>query len=158
MAILGIALILIGIVLAVAEAHVPGGVLGVLGGVGLATGGVLVIGAAGGGAVLAVPVAAGLALAAGGWALLVTRKAAGAQRRRVRSGTEALCGSLGVVRGWSEQAGQVFVGGALWRARRSWTDDDDEGVPLHDGDPIVVDRVDGLTLCVRPAEEWELIT
>jgi len=157
MAFLGIALILIGIVLAIAEAHVPGGVLGVLGGVGLATGGVLVIGAAGGGAVLAVPVAVGLALAAGGWALLVTRKATSAQRRRVRSGAEALCGSLGVVRGWSEQAGQVFVGGALWRARRSWTDDD-EGAPLHDGDPIVVDRVDGLTLCVRPAEEWELIT
>jgi membrane protein implicated in regulation of membrane protease activity len=102
-------------------------------------------------------IAAGLALAAAGWALLVTRKAASVQRRRVRSGSEALCGSLGVVRGWSEQAGQVFVGGALWRARRSSTDEDDDA-PLRDGDPIVVERVDGLTLSVRPAEEWELIT
>jgi membrane-bound ClpP family serine protease len=158
MAIVGIALIIIGIVLAVAEAHVPGGVLGVLGGMGLVAGGVLVIVAAGGGAIVAVPVAAGLAVAASGWVLLVTRKAASAQRRRVRSGAEGLCGSLGVVRGWHEPAGQVFVGGALWRARRSWGDDDDAVAPLHDGDPIVVERVDGLTLSVRPAEEWELIT
>ncbi|MCZ4493264.1 MAG: hypothetical protein JWP53_2195 [Conexibacter sp.] len=157
MAIVGIALILIGIVLAVAEAHVPGGVLGVLGGVGLAAGGVFVVLAGGGGAIVAVPVAAGLAAVAAAWMVLVTRKAATAQRRRVRSGTDALCGSLGIVRGWSESAGQVFVGGALWRARRSSTDDD-HVAPLHDGDPIVVERVDGLTLSVRPAEEWEVIT
>jgi membrane-bound ClpP family serine protease len=155
MAILGITLILIGIVLAVAEAHAPGGVLGVLGGAGLAVGGVLVIVAAGGGAILAVPVAAGLAVASGGWVLVITRKAAIAHRRRVRSGPDALCGSVGVVRRWSESAGQVFVGGALWRARRSSSDEPD--APLCDGDQIVVERVDGLTLSVRPAEEWELI-
>jgi membrane protein implicated in regulation of membrane protease activity len=50
----------------------------------------------------------------------------------------------------------VFVDGALWRARRSWGEPDD-AVPLHDGDRVVVERVDGLTLSVRAAEEWELI-
>jgi membrane-bound serine protease (ClpP class) len=154
MATLGIALLLIGVVLAVAEAHVSGGVLGIGGGVALAAGAILVIGALGASAMLAVPVAIALAAATGAWVLVVARKAAGAQRRRVRSGAEGLCGSLGVVRGWAEPAGQVFVGGALWRARRSWADD---GVPLHDGDAIVVERVDGLTLSVRPAEEWEVI-
>ena len=28
---------------------------------------------------------------------------------------------------------------------------------LHAGDTIVVERLSGLTLWVRPAEEWELI-
>jgi len=32
----------------------------------------------------------------------------------------------------------------------------DEG-ELHEGDRVVVERVDGLTLCVRKAEEWELV-
>jgi len=27
---------------------------------------------------------------------------------------------------------------------------------LHEGDQVVVERVSGLTLCVRKAEEWEL--
>ncbi|MDX6658097.1 MAG: hypothetical protein QOH62_2890, partial [Solirubrobacteraceae bacterium] len=40
--------------------------------------------------------------------------------------------------------------------RRDWGNVD-EGAPLHEGDPIVVERVNGLTLSVRPAEEWELI-
>ncbi|HMJ36514.1 MAG TPA: NfeD family protein [Baekduia sp.] len=153
---LGFALLLIGAMLVVAEAHVPGGVFGVSGGVALIAGGILVIAALGGGAALAVPVAVGLGLATVGWALLVTRKVAGAQHGRIRSGAESLCGSVGTVRGWSEPAGQVFVGGALWRARRSWGDVDD-AVPLHEGDAVVVERVDGLTLSVRPAEEWELI-
>ena len=42
--------------------------------------------------------------------------------------------------------------GALWRARPSWPDSDDE---LKVGDPVVVERVSGLTLAVRKAEEWE---
>jgi membrane-bound ClpP family serine protease len=154
---LGLALLLIGAVLVVAEAHLPGGVLGVFGGLALMAGGIAVIGGLGGSAVLAVPVAAGLGVATAGWVLVISRKAAGVQRTSIRSGTEALCGAVGVLRGWHEPAGQVFVGGALWRAHRSWGEADDP-VPLHDGDHVVVERVDGLTLSVRPAEDWELIT
>jgi membrane-bound ClpP family serine protease len=154
---LGFALLLTGVVLVVAEAHVSGGVLGVAGGIALIAGGIVVIGGLGGGAVLAVPIGVGIGLATVGWALVTTRKVAAARHTRVRSGAEALCGSVGVVRGWDEPAGQVFVGGALWRARRSWCDDDEDNTALHAGDPIVVERVDGLTLSVRPAEEWELI-
>jgi membrane protein implicated in regulation of membrane protease activity len=36
---------------------------------------------------------------------------------RAQAGAEALCGRVGVVRRWSDSAGQVFVEGALWRAR-----------------------------------------
>jgi len=45
------------------------------------------------------------------------------------------------------------VDGALWQARRSMADED--GV-LAAGDQIVVERVSGLTLAVRRAEDWEV--
>jgi membrane protein implicated in regulation of membrane protease activity len=72
----------------------------------------------------------------------------------VRAGAEGLCGRIGVVRAWDEPAGQVFVDGALWRARLDWSPPDGEA--LHEGDAVVVERVSGLTLCVRRADEWEL--
>jgi membrane-bound serine protease (ClpP class) len=56
------------------------------------------------------------------------------------------------VRSWNGEGGQVFVDGALWRAKLSPMDGDDE---LDAGDAIVVERVSGLTLAVRKAEEWE---
>jgi membrane-bound ClpP family serine protease len=152
---LGFALLIVGAVLAVAEAHVPGGVLGVAGGAALMAGGIIVIATLGGSAALAVPVGVGLGAVAGGWALLVTRKAASARRARIQAGAEALCGRIGVVRCWSQPGGQVFVDGALWRARQGWAEFDGEA--LHEGDPVVVERVSGLTLSVRRAEEWELI-
>lgn len=152
---LGFALLLMGATLVVAEAHVPGGVLGVAGGVALIVGGIIVIAALGGGAALAVPVGVGLGAAAGGWVLVVTRKATRGRRERIQAGAEALCGRVGVVRSWNEPAGQVFVDGALWRARHGWAELDGEA--LHEGDPVVVERVSGLTLSVRRAEEWELI-
>src|SRR3954449_9928155 len=82
---LGFALLLTGVVLVIAEAHVPGGILGVAGGLALIAGGIIVIGALGGGAALAVPMGIGLGAAAGAFALMVTRKAAGARRARIRS-------------------------------------------------------------------------
>jgi membrane-bound ClpP family serine protease len=152
---LGFALLLTGAMLVVAEAHLPGAVLGVAGGVALIAGAIIVIGALGGGTALAVPVGVALGAAAGAWALVVTRRAAGSRRMRIKAGAEALCGRVGVVRRWSDSAGQVFVEGALWRARHEWEDTD--GEILREGDAVVVERVSGLTLSVRRAEEWELI-
>jgi membrane-bound serine protease (ClpP class) len=151
---LGFALLLAGAALVIAEAHVPGGVLGMLGGIALIAGGIIVIAALGGGAALAVPVGLGIGLAAGGWTLAVTRKAAEVRGTRVRAGAEGLCGRVGVVRRWAEPSGQVFVDGALWRARHDWPLADNEA--LHEGDQVVVERVSGLTLCVRRADQWEL--
>ena len=147
---LGFALLLAGAALVVAEAHVPGGVLGAAGGAALIAGGVLVIAALGGGAAIAVPVGVALGLGAGAWTLLAARTAGSARRTRVRAGAEGLCGQVGVVRSWNEPAGQVFVDGALWRARPCLEDD------LTVGDPVVVERVNGLVLSVRRAEEWEI--
>src|SRR5919109_1131733 len=106
----GVALVVVGAALLVAEAHVPGGVLGATGG------GAPPLGAA-------PPISA--------------------------SGREALAGRCGVVRRWENGDGQVFVDGALWRARPSWPDSEDQ---LTAGDAVVVERVNGLTLAVRRAE------
>jgi membrane-bound serine protease (ClpP class) len=153
---LGVILVVFGAAFAVAEAHVPGGVLGAIGGLCAVVGGVVLIGEAGGGTALAVPVAVGIALVVFGWTLFAMRSAAAVRRGEARTGREALCGRVGVVRQWDEPAGHVFVEGALWRAQRSWGEDDPEA--LHTGDPVVVENVDGLTLSVRAAEPWELVT
>lgn len=152
---LGIALLLVGGVLLVAEAHVPSGVLGTAAGAALIGGGIILIASLGGGAAFAVPVGVGLGLLAGGWAVMVTRKAAGARRLRVKAGAESLCGRIGVVRRWSDPVGQVFLDGTLWRARHQVSEDGAEA--FHEGDCVVVEHVNGLTLSVRHAEEWELI-
>ena len=148
----GVALVIVGAALLVAEAHVPGGVLGVFGGVALATG--LALAVAGAGAGIAIVIASVLAAGAvaGLWLAVATRKALATRRLRISSGSEALSGRHGIVRSWHAGTGQVLVDGALWRARNSWPDEESEfGV----GDTVVVERVNGLTLGVRRAEEWE---
>lgn len=152
---LGFVLLLIGVILVVAEAHMPGLVLGSAGGVALIAGSIIVIGALGGAALVAVPIGVVLGAVVGGGMLLTVRRVVGAQVPRARAGAEALCGRVGVVRGWSESAGHVFIDGALWRARLQPADE----VPqeLCEGDTVVVERVSGLTLSVRRAEDWELI-
>jgi membrane-bound serine protease (ClpP class) len=153
MVLLGIALVLTGAGLLVAEAHLPTyGLLGLAGAVSLVLGGAVAVDGSGGGLALAVVVGLVLALVAGVVLLSVVRGVASVSRRRAQTGAQGLVGQLGEVRHELEPVGQVFVDGALWRARPSW----DEGDTLRQGDPIVVERVQGLTLCVRRAEEWEL--
>jgi membrane-bound ClpP family serine protease len=144
--------VLLGAALMVAEAHVPAGILGAAGGVSLVAGAAIAIAAAGGGLVAILPVAVGAGAIAALWLTIATRKSLASQAGRPRSGREALSGRLGVVRNWSDADGQVLVDGALWRARQSCPDDEPA---LHAGDPVVVERVSGLTLGVRKAEDWE---
>jgi membrane-bound serine protease (ClpP class) len=100
---------------------------------------------------------AGLALAGAGIGVLAVSVKQGAvvARRRVRTGAEGIVGHIGVVRNWTDAAGSVAVDGALWRARRSSGHEPD--LDIHAGDQVVVERLNGLTLCVRRAEEWELL-
>jgi membrane-bound ClpP family serine protease len=147
-----VALVIVGAALLVAEAHVPSGVLGATGGVALAGGAALALAGAGGGVAVVVAVVLGTMVVTGLWLALAARKALEARRLRSASGREALAGRYGVVRRWQNGDGQVFVDGALWRARPSWPDSEEE---LTVGDAVVVERVTGLTLAVRRAEEWE---
>jgi membrane-bound serine protease (ClpP class) len=151
---LGLAILVIGVVLVVAEAHVPSGALGVAGGVALILGGIIAIVSAGGSAAIAVPVGIVLGLAAGGWTLFIRREVTSGPRRRIRAGSEALGGRIGEVRSWSGGEGTVFIDGSLWRARCE--DPLSEGTEFEVGDRVSVEYVSGLTLCVRRAEEWEL--
>jgi len=155
MVIPGIVLVLLGAGLLVAEAHLPTyGVLGLLGLVSLVAGGAIAVDASGGGSVLVLVVTLMLLLVAGVALAAVVKGAAGVARRRPRTGAEALVGHVGVVRHELEPVGQVFIDGELWRAQPCWEDGDADR--LRAGDRVVVERVKGLTLGVRRAEEWEL--
>jgi len=154
MATLGVILVIVGAVLMVAEAHVPShGVLSTGAAAALTAGVVLALTGAGaaGGAVVAAGVTVALAGLALAWLLLV--KSLAARRLAVRSGPQALAGRVATVRTVPAPVGQVQLDGALWRAR-IW--DLEEGAPVAEGSAVVVESVDGLTLTVRPAEEWEM--
>jgi membrane-bound ClpP family serine protease len=154
---LGLILLIVGALVAVVEAHYPThGIAGGLGVVVMAIGAALAI--AGLGAGVIVGLLGGLALAgAGGAGIALTAKhAAGVRRRRVRGGAEGLIGEIAVVRSWTEATGSVSLHGGVWNAQPSPTIDD-EPFDLARGDRVVVERLTGLTLSVRPAEEWELI-
>jgi membrane-bound ClpP family serine protease len=148
---LGIALLLTGAGLLIAEAHLPSyGALGLGGVVALVAGTAIAVDASGGGAALIVAVAAIVALAALALVAVIARATVAASRPRALTGAEALVGHVGVIRRAPAPLGQVFVDGALWRARPCMDDE------LHVGDPVVVERVQGLVLTVRRAEEWEI--
>jgi membrane-bound serine protease (ClpP class) len=148
---IGIALLVVGVIVVLVEAHVPS--LGMLGGPGvvaLSAGAVLAVAGLGGGIVLGI--VAGLLLAGTGVGVvgLSISKGAAVRKHRHRS---AMIGRLGIVRRWNEPEGKVLVDGALWHAYPSLPD----GEEIHEGDKVVVERVNGLRLAVRKAEDWELV-
>jgi len=154
MATLGIMLVLAGAALMVAEAHVPShGALGTGAASALTAGVVLTLSSAGapGAAVVAAGIAVALAGMALAWLLLV--KSLASRRLAVRSGPRALVGRTATVRRVPAPVGSVQLDGALWRARL-W--ELEEGAPVAEGSAVVVESLDGLTLTVRPAEEWEV--
>ena len=129
----------------------PSGLLGAAGGLTLAGGAALTLAGLGGGTVVVLAAVLGTLVVSGLWVGLAASKSLKARRLRSAAGREALSGRMGVVRSWEGADGQVFVDGALWHARPSWP----EEPRLASGDPVVVERVSGLTLAVRRAEEWE---
>jgi membrane-bound serine protease (ClpP class) len=151
MVLLGIVLLGVGAGLLIAEAHLPTyGALGLAGVVALAGGAAIAVDGAGGGTVLIVAVVAIVALAALALLAVITRATLKAGHSRVKTGVEGLVGHVGVMRSAPAPFGQVFIDGALWRAKPCMEDD------LTVGDSVVVERVNGLVLSVRRAEEWEV--
>ncbi len=74
------------------------------------------------------------------------RKVLAAHRDQpVRAGHEELIGARAEVRTSLDPEGQVWIEGALWRARLVG-----DGAPLRPGDRVTVEAVEGLTLVVRP--------
>jgi membrane-bound ClpP family serine protease len=146
-----VALVVLGASLLIAEAHVASyGVLGAAGIAALAVAGVLAIGSAGGSVLVGLLVMLPAVAVAGWLVAVVARKSLAVRGRRPHGGAEGLVGRLGTIR-----HGNVFVDGELWRARRSWTEEDEPD--LGEGEQVVVEQVQGLTLSVRRAEEWEVL-
>jgi membrane-bound serine protease (ClpP class) len=143
----GIALLVVAIGLFVAEAHVYShGVLGAGGIVALVFAGLLLFDTGSGGGGVAAPAAIAIGLILGALLLFVIQRAARARSEPVRTGYEELVGEIAEVRAPLDPEGQVFVEGALWRARAS-----DEGEAIAPGGRVRVDAVEGLTLLVSPA-------
>jgi membrane-bound ClpP family serine protease len=150
-----IVLLVLGAVLLFAEARLPShGLLRLFGTGAVVAGIAVVVLDTLGSAVLAVLIGAPFAVAAVALVVVAVRKARLAGHRRVDCGAEGLVGHVGVVRRSLDPDGHVAVDGELWRARRSWADEDEP--PPGEGEAVVVDHVDGLTLTVRRAEVWEL--
>jgi membrane-bound serine protease (ClpP class) len=147
MSALGPLLVLVGASLVVAEAHLPShGALGSAAVASLALGVMLALSDEGSSIAVALAAGVGVGLAGALCVWILVRKALATRRLVARNG---LVGRLGTVK----PSGQVFVDGALWRAR-VW--DLEEEPALQPGDAVVVEYVNGLTLTVRHAEEWEV--
>jgi membrane-bound serine protease (ClpP class) len=145
---LAVALLVVALLLFIAEAHAPTTFLG-LAGVGALVGAGFAWRDAGHDLPVAAIVAAGVILAA--FIVFASRKALAAHREQpVRTGHEELVGDVGEVREPLDPEGQVFIEGALWRARVG-----DGGSSINLGTRVRVRSVDGLTLVVEPVPEQD---
>jgi membrane-bound serine protease (ClpP class) len=147
---LAIALLAVALLLFIAEAHAPTTVLGLLG-VAALVGAGFAWRDAGHDLPVAAIVIAGVILA--GFIIFASRKALAAHRDEpVRTGSEELLGSIGEVREPLDPTGQVFLQGALWRARAIGAE------PIGLGNRVRVKAVDGLTLDVEPVPDQDPAT
>jgi membrane-bound serine protease (ClpP class) len=141
---------LIGIGLLAAELLLPtGGVLALLGVAGLVVGGILAIessDSAGdyiGGALITLAILFGISF------VYISRKVVRSTwHLPKRAGTEEMVGGEGEARSSIDPTGQAFMRGTLWAARLA-----DGVSPVRVGDRVIVEAVDGLTLVVRPVAE-----
>jgi membrane-bound serine protease (ClpP class) len=140
----GVALIALGVGLIVTEFFMPSfGSLAVGGLVAFVIGSIILFDSGASGIVVARPLIAGVAAAAGIVVLVIVWLAARARRRPLSSGIETMVGATVEVIKDMEGEGVVRYGGELWNARTSW--------PLHAGQPARVIRVEGLVLFIEPA-------
>jgi membrane-bound serine protease (ClpP class) len=147
---LAIGLLALALVLFIAEAHAPTTVLGLLG-VGSLVGAGFAWRDAGHDLPVAAIIIAGVILA--GFVVFASRKALTAHRDEpVRTGSEELVGAVGEVREPLDPDGQIFIAGALWRARATGPDE------IGLGNRVRVKAVDGLTLEVEPVADQDPAT
>jgi membrane protein implicated in regulation of membrane protease activity len=149
----GLIAVVIAVVLMLFEAHAStGGLVGALAVCALVGGVALLLSSAAVGVLAVVAVSGGVSLAGVGGLVMLARRLRPDGHARPRSGVQAMVGHLGVIRAEGSQA-RVFVDGALWRIQPSPLEGETN---LQDGDRVVIEYVNGLTLHVRKAEELEL--
>ena len=142
----GLALLLLGIGMMVAEAFI--GAFGALGVGGLAAfviGSIMLMEEEAPGFTVAWELVGSVALIFGMSFVLITAFVMRARRRPVVVGREQMIDSVGPVLDWQGGQGRVRVRGELWNARST--------APLRRGQQVRVTRIDGLTLHVEPDEQ-----
>jgi membrane protein implicated in regulation of membrane protease activity len=150
---LGLISVAIAVVLLLVEAHMStGGLIGALAVCALVGGVALLLTGAAAGLLAVLAVSGGVCVAAVGGLVMLVRRLRPARHLRPRTGVQAMVGHLGVIRA-EGSAARVFVDGALWRIEPSPLVGE---TTLQDGDRVVIEYVNGLTLHVRKAEELEL--
>ena len=151
----GITLLVIGIALIIAEAHLDThGIVGAVGVIALAASGLLLFDTDSSTFEVSVPVVIGVAVVLGGSLVFVVSKAVRAGKAPVASGPEHLIGATGEVRVPLGPVGQVWVDGALWRATLADDSPPEDAERVRErGVRVAVEAVDGLTLKVRPLAE-----
>lgn len=139
----GLALILLGVALMVAEAFVPSfGVLGLGGVVAFVIGSIMLFDTEIPGLAIARPLIGAFALLSAALFVLVLGMVLKARRRPVVSGAEEMLGAHGEV---IDEDGRVRVHSELWQARSD--------TPLHAGQKVRVTGREGLTLRVEPERD-----
>jgi membrane-bound serine protease (ClpP class) len=145
---------LLGIALLVGELLLStGGVLAALGALGLMAGGVLALESDSSAADVVGPALIALGVLSLVSFYFITRKVIEAHEEPPRTGAEELTGAVAEVRSTLDPEGQVWIEGALWRARLGHGDG-----PIGAGDRVKVEAVEGLTLVVSaepPADQAE---
>jgi membrane-bound serine protease (ClpP class) len=150
----GALLLLFGIAMIIAEAHLPThGILGASGVASLIASGLLLYDTNSSAFGISAPVVIAVGLILGGLLAFAVQRAVQARSQPKRTGWEEMVGSVGEVRQALDPVGQIFVQGALWRARLSGPNGDER--TLERGSRVRVESVEGLTLQVRPLESGE---
>jgi len=144
----GVLLFVVAIVLFILELKIGGHAVFAVGGIAaLIASGLLLFNTGDNGVFsIDVPVVIVAAALIGGLTLFAVSKAVEARHGPVSTGWEEMLGAEGIVRVPLDPVGQVFVKGALWRAKLAEPGAEAPSV----GDRVRVDSVDGLTLSVTP--------
>jgi membrane-bound serine protease (ClpP class) len=156
----GVLLLVFGVALIIAEAHLPThGILGASGVAALIAAGLVLYDTGTSAFEVSAPVIIFAGLLIGGFLAFAVERAFRARRQPARTGWEEMIGAVGEVRERLDPVGQIFVEGALWRAELAppdgGSDQSADGSagdrrPLERGSRVRVASVEGLTLRVRP--------
>jgi membrane-bound serine protease (ClpP class) len=139
----GLALLLLGIGMMVAEAFIGAfGALGIGGLVAFVIGSIMLMEEEAPGFTVAWELVGSIALILGMTFVLVSAYVMRSRHRPIVAGREQMIDSAGSVLDWQGIQGRVRVRGELWNARST--------TPLRRGQQVRVKRIDGLTLHVEP--------
>jgi len=142
----GLALIILGIILIIAESVAPSfGALGIGGIIALVIGSIILMDTDVPGFEVSRALIGGIAFASSVLLMGVIAMAVRARKRPLVAGREHMLGERGTAAEKFDSTGTVYLGGELWNAVSS--------APLSSGQPVEVTGIEGLTLNVKPIED-----